>query len=346
MAATGDLGDGPASGTVTRLYWFLGISLIAPCVGALLVAIGSPGSPWEEGVLWILYMGAAAALAAILGLIFGVPRARTEYSAEASERYSSNSNLEQISDWLTKLLVGAGLVELTSLPGLIGRASDFFGADMQVANAQAFAASALVYGAGVGFAAGYLWTRLRLRLLLESSDKAAADMSRKERRVFTALKAAQTGSGEVESNRDLQRAAKRAVATSNQDDQTRAILWVDDFPQNNTSIAEALRSLDIRVDTALATDEALGRLETEQYGLIISDLGRREPGGENQMAGLDLINAVRQSGRSTPIFIYAGRRGMHHEAELREAGANLVTDRPTVILEAAARAVTGPAFLG
>ena len=346
MASTGDLGNGTAAAPTTRLFWFLGVALTAPCVGALLVAIGSPGSPWEEGVLWILYMGAAAALAAILGLIFGVPRARTEYSAEASERYSSNSNLEQISDWLTKLLVGAGLVELTNLPGLIGRASDFFAADLQVANAQAFAASALLYGSGVGFAAGYLWTRLRFRLLLESSDKAATDMSRKERRIFTALKAAQAGSGEVESTRDLQRAARRAVATSSQDDQTRAILWVDDFPENNASIAEALRSLDIRVDTARSTEEALSRLENQQYGLIISDLGRREAGGENQMAGLDLINAVRQIGLSVPIFIYAGHRGMLHEGELREAGANLVTSRPTVILEAATRAVPGPALLG
>jgi hypothetical protein len=29
----------------------------------------------------------------------------------------TNTNLEQVSDWLTKILIGAGLAELTSIPG-------------------------------------------------------------------------------------------------------------------------------------------------------------------------------------------------------------------------------------
>lgn len=347
MATLGDLGEdnGAMAGLSTRLYWFLGISLIAPCIGAMLVAVGSPGSPWEEGVLWILYMGAAAALAAILGLIFGVPRARTEYSAEASERYSSNSNLEQISDWLTKLLVGAGLVELKSLPGLVSRASDFFAADMQVANAQAFTASALIYGAGVGFAAGYLWTRLRLRLLLESSDKAAADASRKRREIVSALRQASKGSGEIESDKDLRIAADSAIASSRRDAPVRRILWVDDYPENNKSIVGALRGLGIVVDLALSTTEAMARFDQQTYGLIISDLGRREDGHENEMAGRDLVTALRSRGDLIPIFIYAGARGMLHESDLREAGANLVTNRPTVLFEAAVHSVTSPSVV-
>ena len=38
---------------------------------------------------------------------------------------SPNTNLEQISDWLTKILVGAGLASLASLPGFGARVIEF-----------------------------------------------------------------------------------------------------------------------------------------------------------------------------------------------------------------------------
>ena len=107
-------------------------------------------------------MVATALVAAITGLVFGVPRARADFQPRDSERYEANSNLEQISDWLTKLLVGAGLVQLTNVPGGLRSLGEFLGEDMSVPNSTAFSASAVVYGAGLGFVAGYLWTRLRL----------------------------------------------------------------------------------------------------------------------------------------------------------------------------------------
>src|SRR5271166_176498 len=92
-------------------------------LAGIFVALGS-GAPWSEGLRWFLYMIATAVIAVILGLVFGVPRARSEFIAGATERYAANSNLEQISDWLTKLLVGAGLVQLTSVPGRRSRPGD------------------------------------------------------------------------------------------------------------------------------------------------------------------------------------------------------------------------------
>lgn len=344
MSVIGDFrGTGePVAGLATRLYWLLGVALVAPCLAALLVAAGSDGSPWQDGVLWILFMGAAAALAAILGLVFGVPRARSEYSAEASERYSSNSNLEQISDWLTKLLVGAGLVELKSIPGLVRRAGDFLGTGMAVPNASAFSASALAYGAGIGFAGGYLWTRLRLRLLLESSDRAAADASKKVRDIATALKEAdQGGQGPKESERQLVKVAESAVSSARSGSTPGArILWVDDHPENNSSLVSALTSLGIQVDLALSTEEALRRIERGGYALVITDLGRREDDVENEMAGRDLIVAIRERELAIPVFVYAGSRAVLHRDELLESGATLVTNRPSRLFEQAVQIMT------
>ena len=289
-------------------------------------------------------MLAVAFVAAILGLIFGVPRARAEFSPEASERYSANSNLEQISDWLTKLLVGAGLVELKSLPGAVRGAGEFLGDGLAVTNPAAYATSAIVYGAGVGFGAGYLWTRLRMRLLLEKSDRDAAEASRRKEQLVQQLRrASATKGGTGERDSSLRKAADQALTQMRTSDPSHRdpILWVDDHPQNNTSIVQAIGSLGIRVETVLSTDEALRRLEAGPYALVISDLGRKEGNIENPMAGNDLIIAMRARHIETPVIIYAGSRGEENRATLEASGATLVTQRASEVFTEAVRAVTG-----
>lgn len=74
-----------------------------------------------------------------------------------------NTNLEQISDWLTKILVGVGLVQLGSIIDSVSRLADYVGAPLgDAAAGPAFALSVLVYFFVVGFLLAYLWTRLNL----------------------------------------------------------------------------------------------------------------------------------------------------------------------------------------
>ena len=69
--------------------------------------------------------GASAFVGGLLGFLFGIPRALQgdhpdgPRAADGSGRdglpaasYRANTNLEQISDWLTKILVGVGLVQI------------------------------------------------------------------------------------------------------------------------------------------------------------------------------------------------------------------------------------------
>jgi CheY-like chemotaxis protein len=315
------------------------LALVLPSCLALVAALGIDAHAWADGLIWTVYMLGAASLASILGLIFGVPRARTDFSAEASERYSSNSNLEQISDWLTKLLVGAGLVELTNIPGAIGRAGDFLGGLMRLPGAAAFSVIALVYGSGVGFATGYLWTRLRLRVLLESSDREAADASAKKV-IVSSLRDA-TSDTEPESERAISRAADVALSTARTSgrDGRRAILWVDDHPENNASLVTALNAVIVQVELARGTEEAMAKLRSGSFGLVITDLGRSELGEDREMAGLELIQAMRQQQFTTPVLVYAGQRGVLHSDELIAAGAMLVTNRAAELYETAVRTI-------
>lgn len=84
-------------------------------------------------------------------------------SARTLIRYSVNSNLEQISDWLTKIIVGVGLTQLHNLPGLASRAARFLAGGLN-SNAQerAFAIGLILYFGVLGFVAGYVTTRVYL----------------------------------------------------------------------------------------------------------------------------------------------------------------------------------------
>lgn len=109
------------------------------------------------------------------------------------------------------------------------------------------------------------------------------------------------------------------------------LLWVDDYPSNNAFLIEHFREKGIEVVISLSTRDALNRLKNEKFPAIITDLGREEDGVNNPYAGLDLIRAVRSQNDTTPILVFAGRRGMENQEKLLDAGANDVTHSGVVV---------------
>jgi len=91
---------------------------------------------------------------------------------EPSTTYPPNTSLEQISGWLTKMLVGVGLVEIKAIVakvlGLATYVSMGLGATEQ---AKVFAFSLLTYFALCGFVFGFLWARLYLPKWFREADK-------------------------------------------------------------------------------------------------------------------------------------------------------------------------------
>jgi CheY-like chemotaxis protein len=211
---------------------------------------------------------------------------------------------------------------------------------MQITNAAAVTVASVAYGSGVGFVFGYLWTRLRMRLLLESSDRLAAEVAQ-TRDIAESLRKQNEKFAQTEAGRDLDRAAELAVKARKAvgSGSIAPILWVDDMPQNNTSLIDSLRSLDIEVELARSTGEAVEAFNRRSYGLLISDLGRQEGANYNPNAGVDLIRAVRAEDPVVPIIIFATHRAVAMEDELLREGATLVTNRASVLFEEATRAV-------
>jgi tetratricopeptide (TPR) repeat protein len=122
----------------------------------------------------VLLALASHLVGAFIGFIFGIPKTvtTTSSSGESTTSYQGNTNLEQISDWLTKILVGAGLVEL----GKIGVAFDSMTKTLTAGNAlgnsgTVVAPTIITLYAVSGFLIAYLYARIYLARELRDADR-------------------------------------------------------------------------------------------------------------------------------------------------------------------------------
>jgi hypothetical protein len=128
-------------------------------------------------LLNLILGGAAGFSGGLLGFIFGVPRALTDGKPGPKEDNGNgtrtNTNLEQISDWLTKILVGAGLTSLSSLPEFAARSIGFLdnNAYQGLPGGGTFAVFLFVYFFAAGFLWSYIETRTTLTDLFEKSER-------------------------------------------------------------------------------------------------------------------------------------------------------------------------------
>ncbi len=321
---------------------FVAAALIIALVAPVLFAFQSASLAQFLAVIGaaILVAGAAFALGGIVGFLFGIPRALQETEASAPPegeslsdaapsaaqeraRYVGNTNLEQISDWLTKILVGVGLTQLVNIPsglaalgGFLAPALGGFGSSAMFGVLQA------TYYAVGGFFLTYLWARLYLASLLAESDLEALKAARHEdelRALEATSPMAPVMAPAAASEQPLSVPAARRV------------LWVDDRPANNSREIRQLEVRGIGVDTATSTEEALKLLTDNpgKYSLVISDMAR----GLQRRAGYDLLNEARRRGLETPYIIYAGSGQPEQDAEAKQRGALGSTNSPIRLFE-------------
>lgn len=323
----------------------IGAGVLAAAVGSLVFAVAalvsSDGPHWGAALGVTGYLLAGFASTSVVALIFAVPRIRTETTGDPSlvGRYASNSNLEQISDWLTKILVGAGLVQLTTLPRGLRALGDYLGDGLGIANGSSLSVAATVYGVTTGFVFTYLWARLRLRVLLETSERDAERAARTVDQLVATLSAASDRETVPTSPKEIVRVASRAAAQARSlraFDAVRArILWADDKPDGNLAERRSLTALNVQIDLARSTAEAVAAIENAQYALVISDMGRTEDGHYVADAGLNLIAAIRGAEHPPPVLIYSGPRSPEECSRIIAAGATDVITRAVDLIDRA-----------
>jgi len=145
----------------------------------LLVIAGFSWHAWNGGILAFGSMAAGAALmvGALFGFVFGIPRSlqgdpsTLKDGQVQGQLYSANTNLEQISDWLTKILVGVGLTQLAQIPTLIRTLGEGLGPGLgDNTAARGFGIVLSLYFVVTGFLGGYLSTRIVLPGLFRLAD--------------------------------------------------------------------------------------------------------------------------------------------------------------------------------
>lgn len=130
-----------------------------------------------NGPAWLSFVGLAVLVGAtgfaaggFLGFLFGVPRVgapSSDTSAPADgagqPTVRSNTNLEEVSDWLTKIVVGVSLVQFGKINGALLQFSAEFQRSIPKVPNGGFAACLVLVGSAIcGFLSAYLKSRTNL----------------------------------------------------------------------------------------------------------------------------------------------------------------------------------------
>jgi hypothetical protein len=164
-------------------YGLLFVAFYTVACIALGISLGSGvGERFTIAFAAAIITTAAGAVGAVLGFIFGIPRALQAPNLPADVRYTrylANTNLEQISDWLTKILVGVSLVQIGNIRpafAALGRTlSPMLGSPTHTNGISSEARGAIgvamcLTAALVTFLYCYLWTRVTLTWFLTVSQ--------------------------------------------------------------------------------------------------------------------------------------------------------------------------------
>ncbi|MEI9866693.1 MAG: hypothetical protein WDN00_19495 [Limisphaerales bacterium] len=167
--------------------------VIIIAVGGIVCYAFCPGScaKWYCNLsIGLLVAGASLSFGGFFGFLFGMPRSmarppsannqtpkQTGETSDKNDNQSTNkldiepsTNLEQISDWLTKILVGAGLTQLNKIPGKLGQLSDYIAKGMGGSDSdRSFVIAVIIFFGICGFLAVFLWTRLYMAQLYRAA---------------------------------------------------------------------------------------------------------------------------------------------------------------------------------
>lgn len=178
--------DGNLNTTWNGLLFWL-VAALAAMVGYGWALQGR--SPIEVISAGLLISAAAASPGILLGFLFGIPRSLQEGNAKPGDTQNGeasslrvNTNLEQISDWLTKILVGVGLTQIGQFGPRIWKVAEAIAPAL--GGSTSIALAVLINFVIWGFFVGYLLTRLFLASAFSYADNKAGRLRTQERQAY------------------------------------------------------------------------------------------------------------------------------------------------------------------
>ncbi len=126
---------------------------------------------------------------ASIGFLFGLPRINrntviTNGSAETirNGNYNENTNLEEVSDWLTKIIVGLTMVKINTILSWIDSGANTLSRSLSTDHfsAYGFAYASIVFYFLAGCGMSYYWTRVFFWRILEQNKREVERLSKDE----------------------------------------------------------------------------------------------------------------------------------------------------------------------
>jgi hypothetical protein len=167
-------------GYIVVAFYVLGLIVI------IAYAISTNGRHFKYVGVGVVTAFAASLTGCLFGFILGIPRAvssgavRQEGSTASdptaptptrAARFAQSTNLAEISDWLTKLLLGAGLVSLTKLGrpigALIHAVAGGFVSGTVTGSAKVMSGGIMITYVVLGFLVAYICTTVWYRKILD-----------------------------------------------------------------------------------------------------------------------------------------------------------------------------------
>ena len=299
----------------------------------------TPSQVLSTATVGLAIVVASLAIGGLIGFVFGIPRLLQAESTPPGPGaqgepehpgrrapYAGNTSLEQISDWLTKIIVGVGLTQLANVPAALASLGQTLAGGLgNLPGAAVFGAGLVVYAVLDGFFLSYFWTRLYLPSLFVESDLSALLTNAKERGIKQ---------GELQALRTTTPAPEPGAAfqPGGAEEGRPQALWVDDHPENNEGEADLIEQrCGVRIRNVTSTDEALKVLQSDPgtYAFVITDMGR----GTDRRAAYTLIRKMRQQGNDQPVIVYAASASPQEDLEARRRGAVAMTNSPSRLIE-------------
>ena len=167
-------------GSVFALYF--GLSWLAACSYTAI--------EYKCGLVVSVWTSAAWVVGTLVGFLFGFPKVVQDDNLTANGQGNVlyklliNTNFAEVSDWLTKIIVGLGLVHAQQIWSRLLELAKIFSTSIGAGDKEIGLGIALVisFSAG-GLLFGYLYTRLYLSLLFAKADRETFDSVREQIKV-------------------------------------------------------------------------------------------------------------------------------------------------------------------
>jgi len=333
---------------------------------ALLGIFAVAKQPAIDGFTAFLMALSATAIGTLVGLMFGLPRhlpvgqkqeepnsADKKNSPPASGSQSTsntfttaNTNLEEIADWLTKILLGAGLTQIGKVPGALeSMAKKIEGTPATAINVAPIAISIWLFFIIFGFFLGYLMTRLFLAGAFSRAeaniDTATVTVAGKEYPLQKVMEAMDKNISDLQdhvvkqSSQSGQGAPLPPTITEKAKETdglaVKTLLWVDEIPPLDQMV-EKFKSLNIIVIPCVPS-QAIEKMIAEAIDRFVFVLKNSTNGGNaNESDFMTLISEAAGIAEPGSLVVYSNADDKARlEEQFHNIGASM-TSSPTDLL--------------